>query len=58
MVKSPCIGICTSTSLGDRVCRGCKRRDYEVIGWNQYSDGQKLKIIDRIKGVICTYGMG
>ncbi|MDO7671884.1 MAG: DUF1289 domain-containing protein, partial [OM182 bacterium] len=24
-VKTPCIGICSTTSVGDWVCRGCKR---------------------------------
>ncbi|MBU2098945.1 MAG: DUF1289 domain-containing protein, partial [Gammaproteobacteria bacterium] len=23
--KTPCIGICSTTSVGDKICRGCKR---------------------------------
>lgn len=33
-LRTPCIGICSTTSLGDRVCRGCKRYAAEVIDWN------------------------
>ena len=36
-VKTPCIGICSTTSLGDKICRGCKRFNFEVIRWNSYS---------------------
>lgn len=51
MVKSPCVGrgIC-STALGDKVCKGCGRYDYEVDNWNQLSDPVKKGIIKRIKG--------
>jgi hypothetical protein len=44
---SPCIGIC-STTYGDQVCRGCKRRYDEVIGWNAMQDEEKLDILQRI----------
>jgi len=44
-VKTPCIGVC-STSIGDSVCRGCKRFVHEIIGWNGFSNEQK-QIIDR-----------
>ena len=44
-VKTPCIGVC-STSIGDTVCRGCKRFVHEIIGWNGFSNAQK-QIIDR-----------
>jgi len=44
-VKTPCIGVC-STSIGDSVCRGCKRYVHEIIGWNGFSNEQK-HIIDR-----------
>ena len=30
-VRTPCIGVCSTTSLGDRICRGCKRSNVEVI---------------------------
>lgn len=47
-VKTPCIGICSTTSLGDQICRGCKRFNYEVINWNQYSDIEKRAVLSRI----------
>ena len=47
-VKTPCIGICSTTSLGDKICRGCKRFNYEVINWNQYSEDEKRAVLRRI----------
>ena len=47
-VKTPCIGICSTTSLGDKICRGCKRFNYEVIHWNQYSEDEKRAVLRRI----------
>lgn len=47
-VKTPCIGICSTTSLGDRICRGCKRFGFEVIHWNQYSEEAKRAVLNRI----------
>ena len=48
-VKTPCIGICSTTSLGDRVCRGCKRYAEEVIHWNGYDSGAKNAVLARIE---------
>jgi predicted Fe-S protein YdhL (DUF1289 family) len=47
-VKTPCIGICSTTSLGDKICRGCKRFNFEVIRWNQYSEPEKRAVLKRI----------
>lgn len=47
-VKTPCVGLCTATSLGDKVCKGCKRTFEEVRDWNTYSEKQKEKIIKNI----------
>ncbi len=47
--RTPCIGICSTTSLGDRVCRGCKRYAAEVIDWNSYDDGAKRAVLARIE---------
>tara|TARA_R110000772_G_scaffold211149_1_gene321815 strand:- start:1777 stop:2235 length:459 start_codon:yes stop_codon:yes gene_type:complete len=47
-IKTPCIGICSTTSLGDKICRGCKRFNFEVINWNSYSDQEKLAVFSRI----------
>lgn len=46
-IKTPCIGVC-STGIGDSVCRGCKRFDYEVINWNSYTQTQKQAIDKRL----------
>jgi len=48
-VRTPCIGICSTTSLGDRVCRGCKRYADEVIHWNSYDRRAKRAVLARIE---------
>ena len=50
--KTPCIGICSTTSLGDRVCRGCKRYAREVIDWNGYDEEAKSAVLTRIESLI------
>lgn len=50
--KTPCIGICSTTSLGDTVCRGCKRYSFEVIAWNGYSDTEKAAVLKRIEKLV------
>ncbi|MBN4053594.1 DUF1289 domain-containing protein [Haliea sp. AH-315-K21] len=47
-IKTPCIGICSTTSFGDKICRGCKRFNFEVINWNSYSEQEKLAVFSRI----------
>lgn len=47
-VKTPCIGICSTTSVGDVICRGCKRYAVEVIDWNLYSASEKRAVLQRI----------
>jgi predicted Fe-S protein YdhL (DUF1289 family) len=51
-VKTPCIGICSTTSFGDPICRGCKRFAFEVIDWNAYSDEQKRAVLLRIEALV------
>lgn len=46
-LKTPCVGIC-STGLGDSVCRGCKRYCHEVIHWNEYSEQQQFRVLERL----------
>lgn len=48
-IKTPCLGICSTTSVGDAVCRGCKRYAYEVIDWNRYSEAEKRAVLERIE---------
>lgn len=50
-ILTPCIGVC-STGIGDSVCRGCKRFDYEVINWNAYSQQQKQAIDTRLSQLL------
>ena len=50
-IRTPCIGVC-STGIGDSVCRGCKRFDYEVIQWNSYSQPQKAAIDHRLAALL------
>lgn len=47
-MKSPCRGVCSATSLGDPVCRGCGRTFEEVVRWNGLTDDEKAIIIERI----------
>lgn len=51
-VKTPCIGICSTTSLGDAVCRGCKRYSFEVINWNSYDAEAKESVLKRIEKLV------
>jgi hypothetical protein len=50
-VKTPCIGICSTTSFGDLVCRGCKRYSFEVIRWNVYDDSAKNAVLKRLEAL-------
>lgn len=47
--RTPCLGICSTTSVGDHICRGCKRYAFEVIDWNIYNDAEKRAVLDRIE---------
>jgi len=31
---TPCVGVCSSTALGDPICKGCRRTSYDVDHWN------------------------
>ncbi len=48
-IQTPCIGICSTTSFGDKICRGCKRFNFEVINWNSYSEEEKLAVFSLIE---------
>lgn len=50
-VRTPCIGICSTTSFGDRICRGCKRSNVEVINWNRYTEAEKQAVQARINAL-------
>lgn len=46
-VRSPCIGYCSSTTLGDAVCIGCYRDAEDVVSWNRYSEHEKVEALIR-----------
>ena len=50
LTDSPCVGICSTTNVGDDVCMGCGRTAEEVIHWNTYSDEQRVAINMRLQG--------
>lgn len=52
-IRTPCIGVC-STGLGDQVCRGCKRFEYEVIDWNSFTPDQKQAIDARLEALLTS----
>jgi len=41
-----------STVLGDKVCRGCKRYNHEIVAWNGYSEEQKLAVERRLDALL------
>lgn len=49
IIKTPCIGICTATALGDAICRGCGRKAEDVINWNGYTNEKKREIIRKLE---------
>ncbi len=49
--RTPCIGICSTTSIGDAICRGCKRYAFEVIRWNTYNESEKEAVLRRIEAL-------
>jgi len=50
--KTPCIGICSTTSFGDQVCRGCKRYAFEVIAWHAFDEKEKAAVLRRIDKLV------
>jgi predicted Fe-S protein YdhL (DUF1289 family) len=49
LTDSPCIGICSTTNVGDEICRGCGRTAMEVIEWNTYTDQERIIINQRLQ---------
>ena len=46
-MQSPCVGFC-STTLGDPICRGCKRSTREVDAWNRMTSEQQAAVWERL----------
>jgi predicted Fe-S protein YdhL (DUF1289 family) len=51
LTDTPCKGVCSTTNLGDAICKGCKRTSHEVIEWNTYTNEQKIAINKRLQSV-------
>ena len=45
-VDSPCVNLCKLDS--DFVCEGCGRTIEEVLKWPEYTDEQKLTVLNRL----------
>ena len=46
---TPCVGICSTTSQGDKICIGCGRTDFEVRQWHTFYDADKKNIMARLE---------
>lgn len=46
---TPCVGVCSASNLGDKVCRGCGRTQEEIDNWNTYTPEQKIEINQRAR---------
>ncbi|WP_069383603.1 DUF1289 domain-containing protein [Halomonas caseinilytica] len=46
-VISPCVGLC-STTVGDRVCRGCQRIDDEIRDWPGFEAEERQRRMDAL----------
>lgn len=49
---SPCINICKLDK--NKICIGCFRTIDEIANWTKYTDAEKLKVINQLKGRICV----
>ncbi len=54
LTDSPCIGVCSTTNVGDDICRGCGRTADEVIYWNTFSEEEKIAINLRLASNLST----
>jgi uncharacterized protein len=46
IVLSPCIGICELDQAG--YCAGCHRNASEIAGWSNFSDSERLRIMNYV----------
>lgn len=47
-VNNPCVGICSTSTVGSIWCVGCGRYYKDVIGWNRYSESDKILAMQRV----------
>lgn len=46
-VNNPCVGICSTSTVGSIWCVGCNRYYKDVIAWNAYSLEEKILAMHR-----------
>ena len=46
-VRNPCIGVCSTSTVGSVFCVGCNRHYKDVIRWNSYTESQKIEAMWR-----------
>ena len=46
--SSPCNGFC-EIDKKTNLCKGCFRTISEIVSWQNYSDKQKLEVLQRVK---------
>lgn len=46
-VNNPCVGICSTSTVGSVWCVGCNRYYKDVIAWNRYSVEEKILAMQR-----------
>ena len=46
-IPSPCVNVCQMDPQTG-FCRGCLRTIDEIAGWMDYSDAEKLEVLERL----------
>jgi predicted Fe-S protein YdhL (DUF1289 family) len=46
-IDNPCVGVCSTTTVGSIWCVGCGRHYKDVIGWNGFDTDQKILAMHR-----------
>ena len=49
MIKSSCINICIINKKNSFLCLGCKRNEYEIFNWANFTDKEKELILSKLK---------
>lgn len=44
---SPCVGVCR-VDAATGLCRGCLRTLDEIAGWSDFSNSEKLAVLERL----------
>lgn len=47
-VPSPCIGVCVMDPTWGAYCIGCKRMAIEIVNWKEYTNKEKLQVLERL----------